>query len=112
MTNKVKRSLIAGTVIAVLAGGGAAIAGAAGGDDDATEKPVTGQALDRASAAALEHTGGGSVTGSEAEDEEGAYEIEVTRDDGSQVDVHLNSDFQVIGDEDEDGEGDEGDEGR
>ncbi|MDQ3934256.1 MAG: PepSY domain-containing protein [Actinomycetota bacterium] len=95
-----RRLKIGITVVAVaaLAGGGAAIAGG-GGDDDATEKPITGAALDRASAAALEHTGGGRVTDTEAGDEEGAYEVEVTRPDGNQVDVHLDSRFRVIGDE-------------
>ena len=32
-------------------------------------------------------------------DEEGAYEVEVTRSDGSQVDVHLDKGFHVIGEE-------------
>jgi hypothetical protein len=48
--------------------GGAAIA--AGGDDDGTDSPITGSALDHATAAALEHTGGGRVTGTEVGDEE------------------------------------------
>ena len=82
--------------IVALAFGAAALAGATGGDDDATETPITGQALDRASVAALAHTGGGKVTGTEAGDEEGAYEVEVTRADGSQVDVHLDKDFKVL----------------
>lgn len=97
MSDKLKGALIAGTVIAALAAGGVAIAGAAGGDDDATERPISGSALDRASAAALDQTGGGRVTGTEVGDEEGYYEVEVTRDDGSQVDVHLDRGFHVIG---------------
>ena len=68
----------------------------AGGDDDAREKPITGSALDRASAAALRETGGGRVTGTEAGDEEGAYEVEVTRADGTEVDVHLDKAFEVL----------------
>ena len=36
------------------------------------------------------------MTGTEIGDEEGYYEIEVTRDDGSQVDVHLDRNFNVI----------------
>ena len=96
MTDKLKGVLIALTVVAALAAGGAAIAGAAGGDDDATETAITGQALDRASAAALNQVGGGKVTETEAGDEEGAYEVEVTRADGSQVDVHLDKDFKVL----------------
>ena len=35
----------------------------------------------------------------EVGDEEGAYEVEVTRADGSQVDVHLDRDFNVVGDQ-------------
>jgi hypothetical protein len=104
--SKIKTGLIAGGVIAALAGGGAAIAGATGGDDG-EGTPVKGTALQHASAVALQETGGGKVTGSEIRDEEGYYEIEVTRDDGSQVDVHLDRNFHVI-DASGDGGGDEG----
>jgi uncharacterized membrane protein YkoI len=99
MKDKLKGVLIAIAAVAVLAVGGSAIAGAAGGggDDDSTDKAITGQALDRAKAVALDHTGGGKVTGTEAGDEEGAYEVEVTRADGSQVDVQLDRDFNVVG---------------
>jgi uncharacterized membrane protein YkoI len=100
-----KRILISVLAIAALGAGGAAIAGAAGGDDDGADKAITGSALDRATSAALQHTGGGKVTGTEAGDEEGAYEVEVTRADGSQIDVHLDKDFHVIG-----SAGDHGDE--
>jgi uncharacterized membrane protein YkoI len=95
MRNRLKGVFIAVAAIAVLAVGGTAIAGAAGGGDD-DEKAITGQALDRAKAAALDHTGGGKVTDTEAGDEEGAYEVEVTRPDGSKVDVHLDKGFNVI----------------
>jgi uncharacterized membrane protein YkoI len=97
MTTRHTRLIAAGAAIALIGGAGAAIAGATGGDDDATERPITGSALDRASAAALQHTGGGRVTGTEAGDEEGAYEVEITRSDGSQVDVHLDRAFEVLG---------------
>jgi uncharacterized membrane protein YkoI len=110
MTNRLKRALIAAPVIAALAVGGAAIAGATGGDDDGSEKPITGSALQRASAAALEHTGGGRVTETEVGDEEGYYEVEVTRDNGSQVDVHLDRDFNVISQAADDDRPDERDE--
>jgi uncharacterized membrane protein YkoI len=97
MKDKLKGVLIAIAAVAVLAVGGTAIAGAAGGgDDDATDKAISGQALDRASSAALAETGGGKVTETEVGDEEGAYEVEVTRADGSQVDVHLDKDFKVL----------------
>ena len=86
------------TVTVVAAGAGAAV-----GLSAENERPITGPALDTATAAALEHTGGGRVTETEAGDEEGAYEVEVTRADGSQVDVHLDARFAVI-DQARDGE--------
>ena len=97
MRDKLKGALIAVGVIAVLATGGAAIAGATGGDDDATDKPIAGSALERASQAALKETGGGRVTETEAGDEESYYEVEVTKPDGSQVDVQLDRAFKVVG---------------
>lgn len=94
----------AGVVAAAAAGIGIGVAGAGGGDD--TEAPISGPDLDRASAAALEATGGGEVTETEVGDEESYYEVEVALDDGSQVDVQLDQDFQVVGSEaDEDGPG-------
>ena len=91
----------AAVVVATLAGGG--IAMAAGGDD--ADVPITGEAYDKASAAALDHLGEGSVTETEVGDEESYYEVEVTLDDGRQVDVQLDRDFNVVGTED-DGVGD------
>jgi uncharacterized membrane protein YkoI len=102
MTRKLKTTLAAAAIVA-LAGAGAGIA-VATGDDDATDKPISGGALDRASAAALDHTGGGRVTETEVGDEEGYYEVEVTRADGSQVDVHLDRQFKVLGDQADDDE--------
>jgi uncharacterized membrane protein YkoI len=107
MNDKLKGALITGTVIAALAVGGVAIAGAAGGDDDGDERAIGGAALDRASAAALDHTGGGRVTETEAGDEESYYEVEVTRGDGSQVDVQLDRDFEVVGSEGDDDRGED-----
>jgi hypothetical protein len=108
MTGKVKAAIGVG-LIAALACGGAAIAGATGGGDDGAGKPITGSALDRASAAALQHTGGGRVNATEVNDEEGFYEIEVVRSDGKQVDVHLDRHFNVLDEKaDGDGSGDDG----
>ena len=95
MKPKAKSTVIATTAIAALAAGGVAIAGASGEDNEA-DRPILGQQLQRASAAALAETGGGKVTETEVGDEEGAYEVEVTRADDSQVDVHLDKDFNVL----------------
>ncbi|MDP8901127.1 MAG: hypothetical protein M3N33_08310 [Actinomycetota bacterium] len=95
-----RKRLVAGAVatVAVLALGGGGIAYATGGDDggDAGER-ATGQNIGQAKSAALDHTNGGRVTGTEVGDEEGYYEIEVTRDDGGRVDVHLDRDLDVLG---------------
>ena len=96
MKGKIEGAVIAIAAIAALAAGGAAIAGAAGGGDDGSDRAISGQALDRASAAALAETGGGKLAETEVGDEEGAYEVEVTRPDGSEVDVHLDKDFNVL----------------
>jgi uncharacterized membrane protein YkoI len=117
MRDKIKGVAAALAVVAALAVGGAAIAGATGGgsdqqaeqgESDANEagdgQSFTGSALDKASAAALQETGGGTVTETEAGDEESSYEVEVTRADGSQVDVHLDDQFNVVNAESDGGE--------
>jgi hypothetical protein len=91
-------ALVAGGVAAAAVLGGAGYAMAGGADDDATDTPITGAALERASTAALAHTGEGRVTETEVGDEESYYEVEVTLDDGSQVDVQLDEQFNVVSD--------------
>ena len=92
-----KRLALIGTVVAALAAASGGIAIAAGGDDDATDTPISGTDLRKASEAALASTGGGRVTGTEVGDEESYYEVEVTLDDGSQVDVQLDQSFAIVG---------------
>ena len=58
----------------------------------------------QAKTAALESTGGGQVTETEVGDEESYYEVEVTRDDGSQVDVQLDRSFLLVGQSADEGE--------
>jgi uncharacterized membrane protein YkoI len=92
--------LIVGATALALGAGGAGVAAATGGGDDSAEGPdraISGSALEQASAAALEATGGGQVTDTEVGDEESYYEVEVTRDDGSQTDVQLDRQFNVVG---------------
>jgi hypothetical protein len=99
-----KFAVLAG-VVAVLAAAGAGVAAAGGGSDstEGPDVPISGAALQRASEAALAETGGGRVTGTEVGDEESYYEVEVTLDDGSQVDVQLDEDFGVVGRETDSG---------
>ena len=81
--------------------GGDSDDGAPGEDSREVEAPITGSALDQASAKALAHIGEGRVTGTEVGDEESYYEIEVTLDNGRQVDVQLDESFNVVGTEGE-----------
>ena len=99
-----KLVLIAALVVVVGAvSTGFAIA-AAGGD----EQPLTGSALEQAKAAALAHTGGGTVTETETGDDGAAYSVEVRLADGTQVEVNLDGNFDVIGQAtDDDGPGDQ-----
>jgi uncharacterized membrane protein YkoI len=85
-------SAAAAAVVLALGAGGVAYAT---GDDSAQQATVSN--IEKAKSAALEHTNGGRVTGTEIGDEEGYYEIEITQDDGTRVDVHLDRDLDVLG---------------
>lgn len=115
--NRTRRIMLAVGALLVLLVGGATLATASAPqgaatrvenegarDDDTSDTAITGDALDKASAAALAHTGGGRVTGTEIDDEESWYEIEVRLDDGRQVDVQLDRQFNVVGGESDQGE--------
>jgi hypothetical protein len=73
--------------------GAAAIANAGGSDK---ETPITASALKHATDVALAQTGGGRVTQTEVNDEEGYYQVEVTHPDGTQTDVNLDRGFNVV----------------
>jgi uncharacterized membrane protein YkoI len=65
----------------------------AGGEGSGT--PITDEALVRAITVAMTHTGGGKVTETELQDD-GTYEVEITRPDGSEVEVSLDHRFNVV----------------
>lgn len=97
--------IAAGASAVIIAAGAVGLAVANGGNDD---QPLTGNALDRASSAALEHTGGGTVLETEVGDDGAAYGVEIRLDDGSVVEVQLDESFNVTGDEvDDDGSAEE-----
>jgi uncharacterized membrane protein YkoI len=108
MTRKLVLIAVLVVVIGALSAGFAIASGS--GDD----QPLTGSTLDKAKAAALAHTGGGTVVETEAGDDGATYGVEIVLDDGSQVEVNLDEDFNVIGQEadddganDQDGSGDD-----
>jgi uncharacterized membrane protein YkoI len=95
---------IAAAGLTVAMAGGIVAAAAADGD---TDQELTGATRDRAVAAALAATGGGTVLETEAGDDGAAYGVEIRLDDGRQVEVNLDESFKPIGqeaDEDKPGE--------
>jgi len=100
-----KRIAAVTAVAALVTAGTVGAARALSGDDDARDRPIPASELERAEQAALAETGGGTVTGTEVDDEESKYEVEVTLDGGNQVDVQLDEDFQVVGTEGDDDSG-------
>jgi hypothetical protein len=99
MRDRTKVAIGAGAAVAAaLLGSGWVHAVATDGDDPAeTDIPITGTAWESARDVAVAHLGDGVVTGTEVGDEESYYEVEVTLDDGSVVDVQLDETFQVVG---------------
>jgi len=95
---KLWTAIAAVLLVAAIAGGAGAVV-ATGGDDD---EPLTGTTLDKATEAALEHTGGGTVVETEAGDDGAAYGVEVRLDDGRVVEVNLDENFKVTGQENDD----------
>ena len=99
---KRRSKIIAAAAIGTVVAAGAGIAAATAPDSEdlnEREAPIVGADLDRASEAALADTGEGRVSDTEVGDEESYYEVEVTLDDGSQVDVQLDEQFNVVSDE-------------
>ena len=65
--------------------------------DDTTSAPIAEGWLDKASAAALEAAGGGTVTGADVSDDaDHTYSVDVRREDGTEVDVELDRSFAVV----------------
>ncbi len=89
-----RAGLAIGAIVATAALGGGAVAYAAGGDSD---RNVTGARADRAIEAGLDATNGGTANSVELDGENGAtWEVEVTRTDGSTVDVRLDQNYSLI----------------
>ena len=65
------------------------------GDDG--DQNVTGSGADQATAAALQITNGGTANSVERDSENGAtWEVEVTKPDGSTVDVRLDENYKLV----------------
>ncbi|MCO8275174.1 PepSY domain-containing protein [Actinoplanes sp. TRM 88003] len=87
-----KRVLVSTAAVAALAIGGGVWATAAYADPD-----VSGNDRDRVGNAAVQAVGSGTVIDVETSDDQGeAYEVEVRKTDGSEVDVTLDKDLKVL----------------
>jgi hypothetical protein len=62
-----------------------------------TGERVTGHDAEKAKSTALEAVGGGTITEVDRADGDGAFEVEVERADGSQIEVHLHRAYEVVG---------------
>ena len=90
-----KRNLVIGAAGLLVAGSAGTGVSVAAGDDG--ENTVTGAVADRAIEAALSATDGGRANSVERDSENGAvWEVEVTRRNGSTVDVRLDGDLRVV----------------
>jgi uncharacterized membrane protein YkoI len=86
--------IAAAVAMLVALGAGIAYANRAG-----SEEQLTGLDAEKAKSAAIAAVGGGTVTEVERDDDgygPGVFEVEVTRDDGTQVEVHLDGDYNVV----------------
>jgi uncharacterized membrane protein YkoI len=106
------RTLVIAAAVALLVALGVAGTAYANGAD--SEERLTGPDAQKAKSAAIAAVGGGTITEVERDDGDdgygtsGVYEVEVTREDGTQVEVHLDGDYDVVGQEaDEDGPNDD-----
>ena len=98
---RTRRFLIIGGTVATLAAAGAGTAIAVGGDGgergDDGDRQATGSGADRARAAALAITEGGTANAVERDSENGAtWEVEVTTPAGKTVDVRLDERYKLV----------------
>ncbi len=92
--NRKQRIATAAAIGIVVVGAGTGVA-TAGSDDG--ENTVTGPEADRATTSALEYSEGGKANSVERDSENGAtWEVEVTRPDGTTVDVRLDENFELV----------------
>ncbi len=65
-------------------------------EHEALEKPVTGDAATKAQDAAVKSVGGGTAGAVTTDARGDGYEVTVTKPDGTQTEVHLDSSYNVM----------------
>ena len=95
---KKRIATVAGLALAATATVTGGVAVASGGEDpEPGSQDYTSQQAATATQAALEETGGGTANSVERDSEDGAtWEVEVTRPDGTTVDVRLDQQYAVV----------------
>jgi hypothetical protein len=96
---RTRKFIVISAATGVLAAGGAGTAIAVGGGDsgDSGDGQATGAGADKARAAALAVTHGGTANAVERDGENGAtWEVEVTKPDGKTVDVRLDDGYKLV----------------
>jgi hypothetical protein len=119
VSTRLKRGMAAGATVAAMIGGGAVLGNAATSPSTSTdtttsgpsnssfpthgtaphedaEKLVTGDAATKAQAAAVKSVGSGTAGAVTTDFNGNGYEVTVTKSDGSTVEVHLDSSFNVV----------------
>jgi hypothetical protein len=92
--NRSKKVAVTAGLVVIAAGAASGVAMATGDDGDQT---VTGKDANAATSAALRATGGGRANSVERDSENGAtWEVEVTKTDGTTVDVRLDEQLGVV----------------
>jgi hypothetical protein len=93
---RTRKLIVISAATAALAAAGAGTAIAVGSSDDG-DRQATGPEADRARAAALAITDGGTANAVERDGENGAtWEVEVTKPDGNTVDVRLDDRYKLV----------------
>src|SRR5690349_12069959 len=118
MSTRLKRAAAAAVTLAAMVGGGAVLGNAATSPSTSTttttsgsspssfpahgtaahedaETPVTGDAATKAQAAAVKSVGSGTAGAVTTDFNGNGYEVTVTKSDGSTVEIHFDSSFNV-----------------
>jgi hypothetical protein len=106
MPKRMKRALVAAAALATIGLGATALVQASAGSTEKEDATVTGAQAEKAKAAALRTTKGGTAQAVERDGERGArWEVEVTKPGGASVEIELDENMKVVAEEQDDDAG-------
>ena len=107
MPKRMKQALVAVAALATIGLGAAALVQASARFTEEDDAIVTGAQAEKAKAAALRATKGGTAQAVERDGDSGArWEVEVTTPGGASVEIQLDKNMRVVGEEQDDDAGD------